>query len=148
MLKIITLISFLSLFISSCNYHLKENVNLVNAVVIATEKNEFVELLEKSFNKQTTAKIKLIIGAESLKETAVVYDNNGGASEVKLTLTIPTKITNLKGDKIYFDDSLSVSNIVAIPSNVQSKAIIKQQTYQNLRNNLLETLSLKLQNIH
>ena len=137
---ILTLIVTLGL--SSCGFHTPYKNAPINAHISSADNNLFTQALVQRFDENASKKLSITIGAESTRQQTSSYTSAGKDGSYTLTLSVPISIQ--QRDKVLFLQTLSASKHISKMSSSQADRLQIEQTYTQLRNNLVKQLLRKL----
>ena len=136
---ILTLIVTLGL--SSCGFHTPYKNAPINASISSADNNLFANALTQRFDTNAPQKLRISIGAESKHQQVSSY-SGGQDSSYTLTLSVPISVQ--QQDKVLLLQTLSMSKHISKMSSAQADRLQIEQTYTQLRNDLVKQLLRKL----
>ncbi len=132
-------IFFLSLFLSSCGFHTPYKSSDINANIISSENNLFVNALTKRFNKDSNKSFSITIGDENKTKQNSSFNSSGTVASYTLTLAVNVEVYN-RDNVLLIKEELHASSHHSVLSSTQADKLQIDEAYSNLRNTLIKKL--------
>lgn len=136
-------ILIISSLLSTCGFHVPNNVTPLNASITGKADNAFATELKKHLNVKATQSLSVQIGDEVQKKQAIAY-SRGVASSHTLTLSVPVKIS--RDNKPLLSTVLTASTTISKLSS-QANRLQTDASYAQLRSTIVAKLLRRLKHL-
>ncbi len=130
--------------LSSCGFHTPVKNTPLNATIVSEKSNEFSDELRKRFDQNAMQSLTIQIGAESKKQQTASYTSTNTANSYTLSLSVPIKVLNTKGELLLSQDLKASKHLSKINTSSQADRLQIEESYAHLRNTIIKKLIRRL----